>query len=99
MMEEAKIFIIKMVQKRSYGTEIKTMASNRKNSLKEKAFFTYWIHLLLKIWLTELEETKKIYIQWKPSSNSATKDTIISTKILECCHINVGHSGRDVTIN
>ena len=31
MMEEAKKFIIRMVQKRSFGTEVKTMRSNRKN--------------------------------------------------------------------
>ena len=57
MMEEDKKLIIRMVQMRSFRTEIKTMRSNGKiNTLKEKALFTGWIHLLLKMGLSELEE-------------------------------------------
>ena len=57
MMEEDKKLIIRMVQMRSFRTEIKTIRSNEKiNTLKEKALFTGWIHLLLKMGLSELEE-------------------------------------------
>ena len=57
MMEEVKTFIIKMVQRRLFATEIKTVRRNGKiNTLQEKAVFTDWIPLLLKICLSELEE-------------------------------------------
>ena len=46
-----------MVQRRLFATEIKTVRRNGKiNTLQEKAVFTDWIPLLLKICLSELEE-------------------------------------------
>ena len=46
-----------MIQRRSFGAEVKTMKNKGKiNTLKEKALFTDWIHLLLKMGLSELEE-------------------------------------------
>ena len=43
---------------------------------------------------------EKIFLQWNPSSSIVLpKDAIIFKKVLEGCHISVGHAGRSVSLN
>ena len=102
MMEEAKKFIIRMVQKRSFGTEVKTMRSNGKNPYIKRESPLY----MLDPFIAE-DGNIRVGGSLKRSTYNENllhpivlpTDAIISKKILEWCHISVGHSGRGVTLS
>ena len=101
-MEEAKKFIIRMIQKRSFGTEVKTMGSNGKDQYIKRDSPLY----RLDPFIAE-DEIIRVGGRLKRSTYNENllhpivlpKYAIISKKILEWCHISVGHSGRSVTVN
>ena len=102
MMEEAKMVIISMVQKRSFCTEVKIMTSNGKNQY-------IIIKSLLYIVDPFIAEDRIIRVGGRLKSSTYNenllhpivlpKDAIISKKILEWFLISFGHSGSGVTLN
>ena len=102
MMEEAKQHNIRMVRRRSFGTEVKTMKSNGKNQYIKRESPLYRLDPF-----NAEDEIIRVGGRLKRSTYNENllhpivlpKDAIISKKILEWCHISVGHSGRGVTLN
>ena len=102
MMEEAKKFIIRMVQKRSFGTEVKTMRSNGKNPYIKRESPLYRLDPFIAedgIIRVGGRLKRSTYNENLLHPIVLPKDAIISKKILEWCHISVGLSGRGVTLN
>ena len=102
MLEEAKKLIIRMVHRRSFRTEIETIRSNGKNQYIKRESPLY----RLDPFIAE-DGIGRVGGRLERSTCNEKllhpivlpKDAIISKKILEWCHISVGHSGRGVTLN
>ena len=102
IMEDVKMFIIRMVQKRSFGTEVKIMRSNgKKQYIKRESPFYRLDPFIAEDGIIRVGGRLKrsTYNENLLHPIVLPKDAIISTKILEWCHIRVGHSGRGVTLN
>ena len=102
IMEDVKMFIIRMVQKRSFGTEVKTTRSNgKKQYIKRESRFYSLDPFIAEDGIIRVGGRLKrsTYNENLLHPIVLSKDAIISTKILEWCHISVGHSGRGVTLN
>ena len=71
------------------------------NTLKDKALFADWIHLLSEDGIIRVGGRLKrsTYNENLLHTIALPKDAIISKKILKWCHISVGHSDRGATPN
>ena len=102
MLEEAKKLIIRMVQRRSFRTEIKTIRSNGKNQYIKRESPLYRLDPFIAedgIIRVGGRLKRSTYNENLLHPIVLPKDAIISKKILEWCHISVGHSGRGVKLN
>ena len=102
MMEEAKKLIIRMVQRRSFGTEIENMRRNGKNQYIKGESSLYRLDPLIAedgIIRVGGRLKRSTYNENLLHPIVLPKDAIIFKKITEWCHISVGHSGRGVTLN
>ena len=102
MLEEAKKLIIRMVPRRSFRTEIKTIRSNGKNQYIKRESPLYRLDPFIAedgIIRVGGRLKRSTYNENLLHPIVLPKDAIISKKILEWCHISVGHSGRGVTLN
>ena len=101
MMEQAKRLIIRMVQRRSFRTEIETIRSNGKNQYIKRESPLYRLDPFIAedgIIRVGGRLKRSAYNENLLHPIVLPKDAIISKKILEWCHIGVGHSGRGVTL-
>ena len=102
MMEEAKKLIIRMVQRRSFGTEIENIRRNGKNQYIKGESSLYRLDPLIAedgIIRVGGRLKRSTYNENLLHPIVLPKDAIIFKKITEWCHISVGHSGRGVTLN
>ena len=102
MMEQAKRLIIRMVQRRSFRTEIETIRSNGKNQYIKRESPLYRLDPFIAedgIIRVGGRLKRSTYNENLLHPIVLPKDAIIFKKITEWCHISVGHSGRGVTLN